>query len=40
MFQTMMNDIFQELIAEGVMIVYMDDILIFGGQTKEHIMPL
>jgi len=35
MFQTMMNDIFQELIDKGVMVVYMDDILIFGSQTKE-----
>src|SRR5467141_3958724 len=34
-FQTMMNDIFQELIDEGVVVIYMDDILIFGGQTKK-----
>src|SRR5882672_11248578 len=35
-FQMMMNDIFQELIDKGVMVIYMDDILIFGGQTKEE----
>src|SRR5882672_10516690 len=34
-FQTMMNDIFKELIDERVIIIYMDDILIFG-QTKEQ----
>ena len=28
-FQTMMNDIFQELITEGVVVIYLDDILIF-----------
>jgi len=32
----MMNDIFQELVDEGVVVIYMDDILIFGGQTKEQ----
>src|SRR5882724_58258 len=35
-FQTMMNDIFRELIDEVVVVIYMDDILIFGGQTKEE----
>src|SRR5882724_5594086 len=35
-FQTMMNDIFKELINEGVVTIYMDDILIFGGQTWEQ----
>src|SRR5882724_6645159 len=34
--QTMMNDIFKELIDEGVMTIYMDNVLIFGGQTKEQ----
>src|SRR5882724_3706524 len=34
-FQTMLNDIFKDLINEGVMTIYMDDILIFGGQMKE-----
>src|SRR6202790_4017045 len=28
-FQTMMNEIFQDLIMEGVVCVYLDDILIF-----------
>ena len=28
-FQTMMNDIFQDLIMEGVVCVYLDDILIY-----------
>src|SRR5882724_3809290 len=32
----MMNDIFRELIDEAVVVIYMDDILIFGGQTKEE----
>src|SRR5882724_4343616 len=36
MFQMMMNDIFRELIDEGVVVIYMDNILIFGGQTKEE----
>jgi len=36
MFQMIMNDIFQELIDERVVVIYMDDILIFGGQTKEQ----
>src|SRR5882724_2555178 len=35
-FQTMMNDIFKQLIDEGVVTIYMDDILIFGSQTKEQ----
>src|SRR5882724_12047912 len=34
-FQMMMDDIFKELIDEGVMTIYMDNILIFGGWTKE-----
>jgi len=36
MFQMVMNDIFKELIDEGVVTIYMDDILIFGGQTWEQ----
>jgi len=28
-FQTMMNNIFRTLIAKGIMVVYLDDILIF-----------
>src|SRR5882724_6785618 len=35
-FQMMMNDIFRELIDKGVVVIYMDNILIFGGQTKEE----
>jgi len=35
-FQTMMNDIFQSLIAEGIVVVYLDNILIFT-QTKEDV---
>ena len=35
-FQTMMNDIFKELIDEGVVVVYMDDILIFTESHEEH----
>ena len=35
-FQTMMNDIFRDLIAEGIMVVYLNDILIFTQTEKEH----
>jgi len=35
-FQTMMNNIFQDLIAEGIMVVYLDDILIFTRMEEEH----
>jgi hypothetical protein len=35
-FQTMMNDIFRELIDEGSVIIYLDDILIFTGTMDEH----
>ena len=35
-FQTMMNDIFEELISEGVVVVYLDDILIFTETIDEH----
>ena len=35
-FQTMMNDIFQDLIQEGVLCVYLDDILIFTKSIAEH----
>jgi hypothetical protein len=37
-FQTMMNDLFRELIDEGVVIIYLDDILIYtdhGGAPKD-----
>jgi len=35
-FQTMMNDIFRTLIAEGIVVVYLDDILIFTKMKEEH----
>ena len=35
-FQTMMNDIFQDLVMEGVVCIYMDDILIYSETLAEH----
>jgi hypothetical protein len=35
-FQAMMNHIFQDLIDQGVVVVYMDDILIFTKMKEEH----
>jgi hypothetical protein len=35
-FQMMMNDIFHDLIMEGVVCVYLDDILIFTKCLEEH----
>ena len=35
-FQTMMNDIFWDLIAEHIMVVYLDNILIFTRTEEEH----
>jgi hypothetical protein len=35
-FQMMMNEIFQDLITEGVISVYLDDILIFTDSLEEH----
>src|SRR5918999_558660 len=35
-FQTMMNEIFQDLISEGVVCIYLDDILIFSKTLAEH----
>jgi hypothetical protein len=35
-FQTMMNDIFQDLIMEGIICVYLNDILIFTKSIEEH----
>jgi len=36
-FQTMMNDIFRDLIAEGIMVVYLDNILIFTRTEEKHV---
>ena len=35
-FQMMMNDIFQEEIVEGWVVIYMDDILVFSKDKKQH----
>jgi len=35
-FQTMMNNIFWDLIAENIMVVYLDNILIFTRIEEEH----
>jgi len=35
-FQTMMNDVFRTVIAEGIVVVYLDDILIFTKTEEEH----
>ena len=35
-FQTMMNDVFRTVIAEGIVVVYLDDILIFMKIEEEH----
>ncbi|GLB41126.1 putative retrotransposable element tf2 155 kda protein type 1-like [Lyophyllum shimeji] len=35
-FQTMMNDIFRDLIVQGVVCVYFDDILIYTKTLEEH----
>jgi hypothetical protein len=35
-FQTMMNEIFQDLITEGIVSVYLDDILIFTNLLEVH----
>ena len=35
-FQTMMDEIFEDLISEGVVVVYLDDILIFTKTLEEH----
>jgi len=32
----MMNNIFRTLIAEGIIVVYLDDILIFTKTEKKH----
>jgi len=35
-FQTMMNDVFRTVIAEGIVVVYLDNILIFMKTEEEH----
>jgi hypothetical protein len=35
-FQTMMNDLFRDLVAKGVVCVYLDDILIYTETLEEH----
>ena len=35
-FQTMMDTIFKDLISKGVVVVYLDDILIFTKTLEEH----
>jgi hypothetical protein len=35
-FQTMMDGIFEELITEGIVVVYLDNILIFTKTVEEH----
>lgn len=35
-FQNMMNNIFEDLIRQGKVMVYLDDILIFGNDREEH----
>jgi len=35
-FQRMMDNIFEDLISEGVVVVYLDDILIFTETLEEH----
>ena len=35
-FQAMMNDILGDLICKGKVMVYLDDILVFGNDKKEH----
>ena len=35
-FQTMMNNIFQDLIMEGIICVYIDDIFIYSKTRAEY----
>jgi len=35
-FQTMINDVFRTIIVEGIVVVYLDDILIFTKTEEEH----
>ena len=35
-FQTMMNEVFRTIIAKGIIVVYLDNILIFTKTEEEH----
>ena len=35
-FQTIMNEVFQTVIAKGIIVVYLDNILIFTKTEEEH----
>ena len=35
-FQTIINEVFQTVIANGIVIVYLDDILIFTKTEEKH----
>ncbi len=35
-FQTMMDDVFDKLISKGVIVVYLDNILIFMETLEKH----
>jgi hypothetical protein len=35
-FQAMMNNIFRNMLNEGWLIIYMDDILIYSDDPEEH----
>jgi len=35
-FQTMINEIFIDMISEGIVVVYLDNILIFTRTLEEH----
>jgi hypothetical protein len=35
-FQTMMNGLFKDLINEGKVVIYLDDIMIFTMTLEEH----
>ncbi|KAJ8455645.1 hypothetical protein ONZ51_g12371 [Trametes cubensis] len=35
-FQNMMNDLFRDMLQEGWMVIYMDDILIFSDNVEDH----
>ena len=36
-FQTMMNDIFKDLINEGYVVIYMDNILVYTCMIEHHL---